>query len=103
VALTKGVLLLRRQRQEVGPGERARRRDADGTDGVTKQRCCCSKPALAALPFRTAVPGDAERLIPAAGKGDPVLLQRIDPEGVSNLVVVKSPVGALGTDHELVA
>ena len=34
------------------------------------------EPALAALVLRPAVPGDAERLHPAVGKGDQVLLQR---------------------------
>ena len=61
------------------------------------------EPALAALLFRAAVPGNAERLIPPPGESDKVLLQRIDPEGVDDLVVVERAVGTLGIDHELVA
>ena len=61
------------------------------------------EPAPTALIFRAAVPGNAERLIAPPGKGDQVLLQRIDPEGVGDLVVVESAVGARGIDRELVA
>src|SRR5690348_8383909 len=61
------------------------------------------EPALAALLFRAAVPGVAERLIAPPWKGDQVLLQRVDPEGVGDLVVVESAVRPLGVDHELVA
>jgi hypothetical protein len=46
------------------------------------------KPALAALVFWSAVPGDAERLIAPARKRDQILLQWIDTEGVSDRIVV---------------
>jgi hypothetical protein len=59
------------------------------------------EPALAALPFRTAVPGDADCLQPSARKRDQVLLQRIDPEGVADLILVERAVGALRTHQEL--
>jgi hypothetical protein len=59
------------------------------------------EPALAALLFRVAIPGDAERLIAPPGKGDQVLLQRIDPEGVGDLVIAKSPIVVLRADQEL--
>ena len=61
------------------------------------------EPALAALLLRAAVPGDAERLIAAAGQGDQILLQRIDAERVGDRVVVQRPVGAVGAHHEPVA
>ena len=61
------------------------------------------EPALAALLFRPAVPGDAERLQPLTGKSDQVLLQRIDAESVGDRIVVQCAIGAAGADHELVA
>src|SRR5437899_4619594 len=61
------------------------------------------KPALPALLFWTAVPGDAECLIAAAREGDQVLLQRIDPEGVGDLVLVLRAIWSLDADHELIA
>ena len=61
---------------------------------------CSVKPALAALRFRARVPRDAERLEPAAGHLDQVLLQRCDAERVLDLVVGGLPVGAVGADHE---
>ena len=42
-------------------------------------------PALAALILRPAVPGDSERLIAPARKGDQILLQRIDAERIGDL------------------
>jgi len=45
------------------------------------------EPALAARGLRPRVPGDRERLQPAVGKLDQVLLQRIDAEGVLDLEV----------------
>jgi hypothetical protein len=60
-------------------------------------------PALAAGCGRAAVPGDAERLQPAVGKFDQVLLQRIDAEGVGDAIVVQRAVGAVGADEEVVA
>ena len=61
------------------------------------------EPALAALVFRPAVPGDPERLQPSARHRDQVLLQRIDPERVGDWIFMQSAVGAVGADHELVA
>ena len=61
------------------------------------------EPALAALILRPGIPGDRQRLVTPAGKGDQVLLQRIDAEGVGDLVVGELAVGAVGADHELVA
>jgi hypothetical protein len=61
------------------------------------------KPALATLLLRTAVPGDPERLIAAARKGDQILLERSDAEGVGDFIVVRRPVRTLGPHHELVA
>ena len=52
------------------------------------------EPALAALVFRAAIPGDAERLIASPGKGDQILLQRIYPEGVGDPVIVQCAIGA---------
>ena len=51
------------------------------------------EPALTALLFRPAIPGDAERLQPPAWKRDQVLLQRIDPEGVGDRIVLQRTVG----------
>ena len=59
------------------------------------------EPALAALVLRPAVPGDAQRLHPAVGKGDQVLLQRRDAEGVADLEVGELAVRAVGIDQEL--
>src|SRR5262245_52524582 len=59
------------------------------------------EPALAALSLRAAVPSDTERLIAPSGKGDQVLLQRIDPEGVDDLVIAERPIVVLRADHEL--
>ncbi len=54
------------------------------------------KPALAALVLRAGVPADVERLHAAVGKGDQVLLQRVDAEGVGDAVLVQRPVRAVG-------
>src|SRR5215472_11301474 len=61
------------------------------------------EPALTALLFRPAIPGDAKRLQPPAWKRDEVLLQRIDPEGVGDRIVVERNVRAIRADHEPVA
>ena len=61
------------------------------------------EPALAALILRPRIPGDRQRLVTSAGEGDQVLLQRVDAEGVGDLVVGELAVGAVGADHELVA
>jgi hypothetical protein len=61
------------------------------------------EPALTTLVFGPAVPGDPERLQPAAGKGDQVLLQRIDPERIGDRIVVQRAIRAVCADHELVA
>ena len=37
----EGGLLFRRQRQQVGSGERPRRLDPNGTNGITEQRSDC--------------------------------------------------------------
>jgi hypothetical protein len=61
------------------------------------------EPSLAALLFWPAVPGNAERLQPPAGKPDQILLQRIDAESVGDRIVVQCAVRAIGADHELFA
>src|SRR5262249_41353823 len=61
------------------------------------------EPALTALLFRAAIPGDAERLIASPGKGDQILLQRIYPEGVGDRMVVRRAIRTVGADHEFVA
>src|SRR5262245_14649879 len=58
------------------------------------------EPALTALLFRPAIPGDAKRLQPPAWERDQVLLKRIDPEGVGDRIVVQRAVRAIGADHE---
>jgi hypothetical protein len=58
------------------------------------------EPALPALILGPRVPGDAERLHPAVGKGDQVLLQRVDAEGVADLEVVELAVRPVGGDEE---
>ena len=60
------------------------------------------KPALAALVLRPAVPGDGERLYPAVGKFDQVLLQGIDAECVFHFEGRKFAVGTVGLDEEFV-
>ena len=59
------------------------------------------KPALAALLLRAAVPGDRQRLQPAVGKLDQILLQRIEAEGVFDLERGELAVGPVGLDQEL--
>ena len=61
------------------------------------------KPALPTLLLRTAVPGDPERLIAAARKGDQILLERRDAEGVGDFVIVWRAVWPLCPHHELFA
>ena len=61
------------------------------------------KPALAALVLRPGVPSERQRLEAAAGEGDQVLLQRVDAEGVVDLVVVHGPIGTVRLDEEAVA
>ena len=60
-------------------------------------------PALAALILRPAVPRDPERLIAPARKGDQILLQRIDAEGIGDLVIMQRPVRPFGARHEGIA
>jgi hypothetical protein len=60
------------------------------------------EPVLATLLFGPAVPGDAERLQPAARQRDQVLLKRVDAEAVSDRILVQRAVRAVGADHELV-
>ena len=59
------------------------------------------EPALAALVLRPAVPGDRQRLQPAVGKCDQVLLKRIDPERVFDFELGELAVRAVGLDQEL--
>src|SRR5262249_23090547 len=47
------------------------------------------------------VPRDRERLEPAAGLREQILLQRIDPEGVRDLEVGERAIGSVGVDDEL--
>ena len=61
------------------------------------------KPALTALCLRTAVPGDAERLIAATRKGDQILLKRKDAEGVGDFIIMRRAVRPLGPHHEFIA
>src|SRR5262245_56572282 len=58
------------------------------------------EPALAALVLRTAVPGERQRLQPAVGKLDEILLQRIDAEGVLHLEGGELAVRPVGLDQE---
>src|SRR6516165_7672649 len=58
------------------------------------------EPALAALRFRAAIPGDRERLQAAVREFDQVLLQRIDAEGVFHLERGELAVGSVGLDEE---
>src|SRR5262249_20437166 len=59
------------------------------------------KPPLPALLLRSAVPGDRQRLQPAVGKFDEVLLQRLDAEGVLYLERGELAVRAIGLDEKL--
>ena len=59
------------------------------------------EPALAALVLRPAVPGDRERLQPAVGKFDQILLQRIEAERVFDLERGELAVRPVGLDEEL--
>src|SRR5262249_54305116 len=58
------------------------------------------EPALAALLFRPAVPGDRQRLQAAVGKLDQVLLQRVDAESVFHLERGEPAVGPIGLDQK---
>src|SRR5262249_43304667 len=58
------------------------------------------KPALAALLLWAAVPGDRQRLQPAIGKFNQILLERIDAEGVFDLVGVERAIRPVGLDEE---
>ena len=59
------------------------------------------KPALAALLLRPAVPGERQRLQPAVGKLDEILLQRLDAEGVLDFKRGEVAVGPVGLDEKL--
>src|SRR5262249_48310293 len=59
------------------------------------------EPALAALVFRPAVPGDRKRLYAAVREFDQVLLEGIDAEGVFDLERRKLAVGPVGLNEEL--
>src|SRR5262249_10656483 len=56
------------------------------------------EPALAARSLGARVPGDAKRLEATAGELDQVLLQRLDAEGVLDLVVRELAVRTVGGD-----
>ncbi len=58
------------------------------------------EPALTALLLRPAVPRDGERLNPPVRKRDQILLQRIEAEGVFDLVFRKLAVRAVRLDIE---
>src|SRR5215470_2033192 len=58
------------------------------------------KPALAALLLWAAVPGDRQRLQPAIGKLNQILLQWIDPEGVFDFENPELSVRPVGLDQE---
>src|SRR5271168_3711086 len=58
------------------------------------------EPALTTVFPPAAVPGDTQRLKPAAGKADQVLLQGINPESEGNLIVVWLSVSAFRSHHE---
>ena len=60
-------------------------------------------PALAALILRPTVPGDSERLIAPARKGDQILLQRIDAERKGNRIIMQRAVRPFGAHHECLA
>ena len=59
------------------------------------------EPALPALLLRPGVPGDRERLQPAVGKFDEILLQRIDAEGVLYFKRGELAVRPIGLDKKL--
>ena len=59
------------------------------------------KPSLPALRAGPRVPGQAERLEPAVGERDEVLLQGVDTERVRDLELARLAVRALGADEEL--
>ena len=59
------------------------------------------EPALAALLLWAAVPGDRQRLQPAVGKLDQILLQRVEAERVLDLERGELAVGPIGLDQEL--
>ncbi|MOA24925.1 hypothetical protein D3C78_1456230 [compost metagenome] len=58
------------------------------------------EPALPAGTGRAAVPGDGQGLQAAVGKLHQILLQRLDAEGVADLVVAQLAVGAVGAHEE---
>ena len=60
------------------------------------------EPALTAGLARACVPRDAERLQSAPGHRDEVLLERIDPEGEPDFVVMHRALGPVRPHHELV-
>ena len=59
------------------------------------------EPPLPALGARPRVPGQPERLEPAAGQRHEVLLQGVDAEGVGDLELGGLAVGAVGPNEEL--
>src|SRR5262249_51418557 len=61
------------------------------------------EPGLAAFLLRPAVPGDRQRLQPAVGEFDEILLQRIDAEGVFHLERGELALRAVGLDEKFSA
>ena len=59
------------------------------------------KPALPSVLCGTRVPRHGERLIPAAGERNEVLLQRMGAERVGDFVIVKIPIGTFRADEIL--
>src|SRR5258705_6944323 len=59
------------------------------------------KPALPAVFLRPRVPRDRQRLQPAVGKFDQVLLQRRYTEGVLDFIICQFAVATLGVDEKL--
>src|SRR5271163_3986917 len=59
------------------------------------------EPALAATFASAAVPRDPECLKPTTRHLDEILLQRRDPEGEFDFVIVKRAVRSVGPHHEL--
>jgi hypothetical protein len=59
------------------------------------------KPPLSSLLGRPCVPGKTQGLEAPSGKGDQVLLERFEAEGVGNLVLLKFALRSVGSDQEL--
>jgi hypothetical protein len=60
------------------------------------------EPALAPSCGGAVIPGDAQSLITAAGNGDQMPLQRVQAEGLGDIIIVQWPVTSIGV-HEGIA